>query len=314
MTTRTLILGSEGFLGSRLARTLAARGTPLRLFDLRVAPIAEAEVDYVEGNLFNDDDLRRALDGVDTVLYFASMSVPASSANNAPIEIETNVLATVRLLQLMASQGVTRLGYPSSGGTVYADSIIPHVETEALRPTSPYGLGKVIVEQAIHYFGERHGLSYQIWRIANPYGDETRAHTVQGVIDAFLHRIAEGKPVRIWGNGTAVRDFMFVDDVVMAIATLLETAPAWGETVNIGTGRGVSLADILEIMREETSLPVSVESVTGYAGTAHAVLNVEKLQRLTQLGPPRGIRLGIREAWRRRCAAGMAPRPTGESR
>lgn len=297
---RAVVFGGGGFLGSQVARWLAGRGHTVRVFDLRPPKLVPGVlVDYREGNFLNPSDVDAALaDGVDLVLHFVSTTVPASSANNVPVEIESNVAATVRLLDLMVRRGVHRIGFPSSGGTVYGSASEPHREDESPRPTCPYGLGKLIIEDLLRFYRDQRGIDYQIWRIANPYGDDARLHVAQGVIDAFLHRIRAGQAVTIWGDGSAVRDFIFVDDVASAIGQLVE-GDAWGEIVNIGTGRGCAIAEAVDVIREVVARPVQIERRQGYTGPARAVLDSSKLRRITGWEPSYDLTAGVREAWRR---------------
>jgi UDP-glucose 4-epimerase len=307
MTKRFVVLGGNGFLGARLVRILKSRGHEVTVFDLR-APEVSARVpgvDYREGNFLNLHDIDAALDGgAEAVLHFISTTVPATSIGNVGIEIETNVAPTVRLLDQMVKQGIRRIGFPSSGGTIYGASTHRHREDETPRPTCPYALGKLLIESLLRFYRDQHGVGHQIWRISNPYGDAGRLHQAQGAIDAFLHRIRAGRKVTIWGQGTAVRDFIFVDDAAAAIGKLLETEAAWNEIVNVGTGRGASIAEVLEIIQRTVDRPVQVEHIAAYTGPQHAVLEVEKLRRL--IGPPhaRDLAEGIREAWQRLSALG----------
>ena len=298
MKFRILVLGGGGFLGSQAARWLAAHGHRVRSFDLRPPRVAAEGIEFVEGNFLNPSDVNAALADIDTVLHFISTTVPATSIDNVPLEIESNVAATVRLLDLMAKRGIRRLGFPSSGGTVYGESAAPHREDEPPRPTCPYGLGKVLIESLLRYYREQRGIDYQIWRIANPYGDPARLHTAQGVVDAFLHRVRDGQPLSIWGEGSAVRDFVFADDVGAAIGLLCES-PAWNEIVNVGSGRGTSIAEVVEIVRGVVGRPVQVNRVEGYTGPTQAVLDSSKLQKLTGWRPAWALQDGIAEAWRR---------------
>lgn len=304
MSLRVLVLGGGGFLGGHLARWLAVRGHRVRIFDLRLPDGFSATegppIELVEGNFLNAADLDAAFDGgIDLVLHFISTTVPASSIDNVPVEIESNVAATVRLLDLMAQRGIQRIGFPSSGGTVYGASTEAHVEHEQPQPTCPYGLGKLLIENLLHFYREHRGIDHQIWRIANPYGDITKLHTAQGAIDAFLHRVRADQPISIWGDGSAVRDFVFADDVATAIGRLLE-GDAWGEIVNVGRGQGASIAEVVGIIQSVVGRPLRVHRLEGgYTGPASAVLDSSKLHRLTGWRPAYDLPAGIAEAWRR---------------
>lgn len=303
MSERVLVIGGGGFLGRHITRRLVSSGRRVRVFDLRLpssSPDLEATglVEYAVGNLANDADLDAALEGVDTVLHLVSTTVPSTSLHSVLVEVEGNVAATARLLDAMVRKGVRRVGYPSSGGTIYGASEVAHREDDELRPTCPYGLGKRLIEDMIRFFGAERGLEYQIWRIANPYGDTSKLHTSQGVVDAFLQRIRAGRPIEIWGAGAAVRDFVFVDDAVRAIGLLLERE-VWNETVNVGTGIGTSLADVIATIREAVPKSFSVHHQDAYTGPSHSVLDVSKLRSMTGFSPEFDLRRGIGEAWRR---------------
>jgi UDP-glucose 4-epimerase len=297
------VFGGGGFLGGQVTRWLAARGYEVRVFDLhlpKVLPVpAGPTVEYVEGNFLNPADVDAALSGgVDIVLHFISTTVPASSIDNVSVEIETNVAGTVRLLDQMVRHGIRRIGFPSSGGTLYGVSAQPHAEDEEPHPTCPYGLGKLLIENLLHYYRDHREIEFQVWRIANPYGDATKRHMAQGAIDAFLHRLLAGQPISIWGDGTAVRDFVFADDVAAAIGLLIERN-VWGEIVNIGSGRGASIAEVVEIIRRVVPMPLQVNRLDGYTGPAHAVLDCGKLRGLTGWTPQFDLGDGIAEAWHR---------------
>jgi UDP-glucose 4-epimerase len=306
VSTRALVLGGGGFLGGLVSRWLLQNGYRVRLFDLRApawstSPSARGDagaLEIFEGNFLNGSDLDRALDGVELVLHFVSMTVPATSVDNVSIEIETNLAATVRLLDRMVARGIKCIGYPSSGGTIYRAAAHPHREDEPPGPTCPYGLGKLLIEETLHYYRAHKGIETQIWRIANPYGDAAKLHLAQGAIDAFLLRILQGQPITLWGDGSAVRDFVFGEDVAAAIGALLERG-AWGETVNIGAGAGVSIASALEVIRATVDRPVLLQQVAGYTGPLHAVLDSTKLKQLTGWAPRYDLQSGIAEAWQR---------------
>jgi UDP-glucose 4-epimerase len=170
--------------------------------------------------------------------------------------------------------------------------------TNHREPTCPYGLGKLLIEDLLRFYHEHRGIDYQTWRIANAYDDTSKLHTAQGAIDAFLHRVRSGQPVAIWGDGSAVRDFVFADDVAAAIGLLLE-GDAWGEIVNVGRGRGASIAEVLGIIESVVGRPLGVHRLEGYTGPACAVLDSSKLRRLTGWIPAYDLPSGIAEAWRR---------------
>jgi UDP-glucose 4-epimerase len=285
-----------------MAEHLAGAGHSVRVLDARLPAPSErrpAGVEYLEGNLLNSSDLDAALSpGADIVLHFVSTTVPASSVDNVPVEVETNVLATVRLLDAMLRHGIRRLGFPSSGGTVYAETGTPHREDEVCQPTCPYGLGKLLIEELLRFYGERRGLEYQIWRISNPYGDRTRRHRMQGVVDAFLHRVRDGELIQLWGDGRAARDFIFIDDLALALELSLLKG-TWNQTYNVGTGYAASVMEVLQIIEQVVGRSLRVERFSTYTGPARSVLDPSKLKESTGWEPSFDLQAGIQLAWKR---------------
>jgi UDP-glucose 4-epimerase len=297
-----VVLGGSGFIGSAVAFRLVADGHAVRVVDTRLPAPTEQRtpgIQYQEGNLLNASDLDSALsDGVDVVLHLVSATVPATSLDNVAVEVEANLLAAVRVLDAMVRKSIRRIGFPSSGGTVYRDGPEPHREDERCQPTCPYGLGKLLIEELLRYYAQQRGIEYQIWRISNPYGDRTKRHRMQGVIDAFLHRVRDGETLRVWGDGAAERDFIFIDDLASGLAACLERAP-WNEVYNLGTGTATSVRDVLRTIENITGRPPRVESVPSYVGPARSILDPGKLMGATGWSPGFDLQRGIATAWAR---------------
>ena len=295
-----VVLGGSGFIGTAVASRLAADGHSVRVVDTRLPAPSEQRpsgIQYQEGNLLNASDLDAAFsDGVQTVLHLVSATVPATSLDNVAVEVEANLLAAVRVLDAMVRRGIKRIGFPSSGGTVYRDGPEPHHEGERCEPTCPYGLGKLLVEELLRYYAQQRGIEYQIWRISNPYGDRTRRHRMQGVIDAFLHRVRDGEALRVWGDGSAERDFIFIDDLASGLAACLERAP-WNEVYNLGTGTASSVRDVLRTIEKVVGRPPRVENVPSYVGPARSVLDPGKMMRATGWSPGFDLQTGVAAAW-----------------
>jgi UDP-glucose 4-epimerase len=301
MKGKVLVLGANGFLGSHVSAWLAAKGYRLRLFDLNfqhIMPWRSKYVEMIEGNFMNTSDLAAALDGVEMVLHFVSTTVPTSSIDNVSFEVESNVSACARLLELMAQKGVRFIGLPSSGGTVYGDGEFDHKEEDPLKPSCPYALGKAMAESLVQFYGDYRQVNYQIWRISNPYGDTTKLHRMQGVIDVFLQKIANDEEISVWGDGSGVRDFIFVDDVAEAIGKLIQLGVK-NEVVNIGSGEGYSVVEVLKIIREIVGHDFGVSTVNKYVGVSRSVLSIDKIKRLVDWRPNYTLSLGVAEAWRR---------------
>jgi len=302
---RTLVLGAGGFLGGHAARWLAAAGAEARLFDLAVDAIPswvrEAPgIETVHGNLMDDAVLRRALAGVERVLCFVSATVPATSVHAVELELRANVQPTLRLLEAMRDAGVPLVVFPSSGGTVYGDDPprAGFAETAVPRPVGSYGLGKRLLEEILAFESRHGGPSHLILRIANAYGPIAHGHPKQGVIPAFLERVRAGQPVRVWGDGAAVRDYVHAEDVLAALAELL-AAGVRDETLNVGSGTGHDVRALLEIVSEVVGKPLVIEQATDeYTGVRRSVLDISRLRERTGFAPRVDLRSGVAHVWR----------------
>jgi UDP-glucose 4-epimerase len=302
---RVLIRGASGFLGRHVARRLLARGQIVRLQvrrtgrlpdDLRAHPCAE----IVEGDVQDERVVRESLDSVEAVIDFVGSTLPASPAASFRAEVDLTLRPLGLLLDAMEDVGVEQLVVPSSGGTIYGRTEGQKVtEDTRLLPESYYGLGKQVAEEMIRFRGRRPGLEYLILRIANPYGREASATVNQGAVDVFLECASNGRSVDVWGDGSQLRDYIFIDDVVDAVEAALASG-VWNETFNVGTGVGTSLNDLVE----------TVERVTGqrlarrrrgdvYAGVPVNVLDPSRLCGATGWSPRYDLQAGIEEAWNR---------------
>jgi UDP-glucose 4-epimerase len=133
----------------------------------------------------------------------------------------------------------------SSGGTIYGvPDIVPTPEEAPTNPITAYGISKLAIEKYLALYEFLYGLQYRVLRVANPFGPYQTALKNQGVIAAFLHGAMDGKPIQMWGDGSVIRDYIYVGDVVDAL-TLAATHEGIGRIFNIGSGEGRSLNDIV---------------------------------------------------------------------
>lgn len=257
---RVLVLGAGGFIGSHLVDALVARGYPVRALD-RFAPNVpplfrhDPAIELVNANFLNRGDLTEALDGVDTVVHLVSTTNPATAENDPLIDIETNVRGSVQLFDQCVKSGVRRVLYTSSGGTVYGDrfSDAPISETDPTLPVSPYGIGKLSVENYLRYFRRKFGLDSVSFRIANPFGERQPFWKKQGVIPIFLEAIMHRRPITVMGDGSMTRDYVYVTDVAGMIADSVGRIAAH-DVYNLGSGVAISVNDVIGAIEHVTGI------------------------------------------------------------
>lgn len=255
-----VVVGANGFLGSHLVDALAARGHNVTAFDRFTEDqqfVAEG-VKRVEGDFMNRSDLMRALDGQEQVFHFLSTSSPATSENDPTLDVETNVVGSIALFQVAVEAGVRRIAFASTGGAIYGDQNALRITEESIpMPISPYAIGKLTIEGYLRYFERKHGLQSVSFRISNPYGPRQHPHKKQGVIPIFLQQIAEGMPITVLGDGTMMRDYIYVGDVARMIVETVNRTPAF-PVYNVGSGHGTSVNELVGLAREITGRRVVV--------------------------------------------------------
>lgn len=256
------IFGANGFIGRHLVRRLAAGAEKVRAvsrhFDPAFAQEMGKRVDLVQADLGDDISMASCLQDLRVVVQLVSTSSPGLENRYALSDIRENVIPQVQFVQGCITAGVERLVFLSSGGTVYGQpEQLPIPETHPTRPLSSHGMTKLVVEQYIAMYGRLSGMEHVILRVANPFGPGQTFRKGQGLIPALVSRHEQGLPIRIIGGGAAVRDFIYIDDLMDAIERAMHRAEAANRTLNIGSGEGRRIIDVID--RVESVLGVRFE-------------------------------------------------------
>jgi len=245
-------VGGNGFIGTHLVDRLVESGNAARIYDRspsRFRPTPK-DAEYLEGELGNHGLIREAVEGAEVVYHLVSTTLPKTSNDDPIYDVRSNLVDTIQLLECCVEAGVRKVIFSSSGGTVYGPPrSLPITEEHPTEPISSYGVVKLAIEKYLGLFRHLHGLDYAALRISNPYGPYQNPEGQQGAISVFLHRIHGGRPITIWGDGTVVRDYLYVSDLVEALvlAARVETR---AKVLNVGSGRGHSLNDLLRVISE----------------------------------------------------------------
>jgi UDP-glucose 4-epimerase len=258
---KCLVIGANGFLGSHLVDELVRLGHEVTAFDRFSAQLpvyAAAGVRQFAGDFMNQADVTDAVAGQDFVFHFVSTTTPATAENDPILDVRTNVASSIELFQHCVDAGVQKVFFASTGGAVYGDQPGVRLTEEALPlPVSPYAIGKLTIEGYLRYFGVKHGLDSVSFRISNPYGPRQRANKKQGVIPIFLHRLANGRPLTVFGDGSMIRDYLYVTDAVRMIAATVGS-PTAHSVYNVGSGTGTTLSEVLAIIARVTGIEPEV--------------------------------------------------------
>lgn len=264
---RIFLTGGSGFIGRNTIPALLLRSCPVIALE-HIHPIVPQAADglrVVRGSIDRPGrKLREEIGSCDTLLHLAGASTPASTAMDPSLDVRANLLATLALLQAASGTRIKRIVSISSGGTIYGvPAYIPIDEGHPTIPTSPYGVVKLAIEHMIRLWAVQHEITYIILRVANSYGPHQNAIGDQGVIGAWLYRVMSDRQLVVWGDGSIVRDYIYVGDVAEALAIGCTQANLASGTYNIATGTGTSLLEIAQILAEVTGRTVKLQFELG---------------------------------------------------
>jgi UDP-glucose 4-epimerase len=247
------IFGGGGFIGSAIADRLLLDGHQLRIFERpRVEPYrkfdAHEHVEWMTGDLLSIHDLTTAIDGADVVFHLVSTTLPKSSNDDPIYDVQTNLVATLQMLNAMVARKVPKIVFISSGGTIYGKPVyLPIDERHPTEPQVSYGITKLAIEKYLLMYERLYGIKAVILRVANPYGRRQRVETAQGAVGVFIDRALKGLPLEIWGDGSVTRDYLYISDVAEAFAHAMEYG---GErsVFNVSSGNGTSLNELIDLI------------------------------------------------------------------
>ena len=297
---KALVLGGNGFIGSHVVDALVAAGHEVRTFDRsseKYRP-ARPQVDYFQASFNDVPALAEALEGVGVVYHLISTTVPSTSNKDPQSDVSSNLLGTLRLLELVRDTRVSRFVFLSSGGTVYGrPDRVPISEDHPLRPLCSYGVVKVAIENYLHMFAELYGLKAVVLRPSNPYGERQGHAGVQGIIGTVFGRVLTGQPVEVWGDGRVVRDYLHVSDLAR-LCVLAGESKVCG-TFNAGSGQGISINDLIERIFSICCRRVEVLRGEGRAfDIPEVVLGIDRAREVFGWRPEVPLDEGLERTWR----------------
>ena len=241
-----LVLGGGGFLGTNLCRRLVASGLRVRAFGRRALfPRALDGAEWLPGDFSDAAAVAAAVETTDVVFHLIHGTTPQSANLDMAADLQHNIVPSLTLLDLSRKLGVQRIVFVSSGGTVYGKAKdVPTPETAATDPITAYGISNLALEKYLALHEHLYGLSYRVLRVTNAFGPFQVALKNQGIIAAVISRALRNESVEIWGDGSVVRDFVFVDDIMDALeAAAADQSEA--RIFNIGSGQGRMLRDVI---------------------------------------------------------------------
>lgn len=265
---KCLVLGGGGFIGSHLCDELLNKGYEVTIFDKtnfskkNITHILN-KIKIIEGDFNNEIDLSGSLKNVDYVFHLVSSTLPATSNENPVYDAETNLISSLKLFKECSENKIKKIIFISSGGTVYGiPEKIPIRENYHSNPICSYGIIKKTIEEYLFMFEKIYGLDYYIFRLSNPYGERQNPSAAQGAIAVFINKVINNEKITIWGNGEIVRDYIYISDVAQALYSA-QRFDLSEKIFNIGTGTGIALNELLNMISKVVNYEFQVEYVEG---------------------------------------------------
>ena len=298
------ITGATGFLGSHLVCKLPELG-PFNLRALtrtlsRTQPTDSRTVEWMQGDLAMADNCVEFVRGLDVIVHLAHANTPLTSDRHLPGDVQASLLPSLNLIEAIRAVGTRpHVVFASSGGSIYADcgEQRPHQEDDPCVPQSSYGIQKLAIELYLHLAARKGWLTATSLRIGNAYGSLLPAQRKQGFIGVALSHVVRGEPIPIFGNPDNIRDYVHIDDVARAFALAATPRKVWN-AFNIGSGRGLSVLDILHAIESILGGSVPVQFVESSSPADQlipwSVLDIGRAKRELGWAPVIAFEDGIR--------------------
>jgi len=278
---RTLVTGAAGFIGSNLVDRLLAQGHQVVGIDnlstgdagnleeaFRVNRLMPGRFTLLELDVLAPE-LKDIVAGTnpDVIFHLAAQIDVRVSVRDPKFDAHNNVLGTINLCEAARHGGVRRIVYAASGGSRYgAPTNLPVGESSHVDPQSPYAVAKVAGEMYLRAYAGMYGLEPICLALSNVYGPRQNPHGEAGVIAVFGSAMTVGRNVTVYGDGSATRDYVFVDDVVNAFMRAGQAPAGTSGVYNIGTGKQATVAEVhrlISAMLDGSPPPLYAEARTG---------------------------------------------------
>lgn len=292
---KALVTGATGFIGTAVTTALARRGHHVTAFSRGEPPSCfSPAVSSLKVAPLEDYDWAHCLEGIDVVFHFAWSTVPNSSNNDPPRDASENIVGTLRLLEAIRRSGKIRFVFPSSGGTVYGKlSTVPVDESHPTRPTCAYGVSKLAIEKYISFYCQLGWLDGIALRISNPFGPRQIPSQSFGAVAQFIANAIKNEPITIYGDGSVIRDFLFIDDLAEAIVAAGEARGGY-DVMNVGAGVGHSLMDVIAAIEAVLGRSLIVRHAPARNfDVPISVLDISRARAVLNWGPRVPFRDGI---------------------
>lgn len=270
-STKVLVTGGAGFIGSHVTRMLLDAGhtvTILDNFSHGYRENVDKRAKLVIGDIADPQKAKTALKEIDAVIHMAGLIVVPESVEDPAKYCQNNVLGTVKFLNTMKEAGVKKIIYSSSACVYGTPDKLPIKEDASLRPDNPYGATKASVEAYLQAYHACFGFDVTILRYFNPYGPGKLYPPITHAIPNFVMATLAKKPIPLYWKGEQIRDFIYIDDLAQAHIDVLNLSGF--NIFNLGMEKGVKVKDVVEMIFDILGYRVPINDLGERPGDVHA--------------------------------------------
>jgi UDP-glucose 4-epimerase len=299
MTDERILVIGKGFLGCAVARALSQQKFRVTILSPRAESSERSgEPTVVRGSQADERLVDGLLQKHTSVIHAAWGTTPGSSAGRPTVEASVALAPWISFLETLERFPSTRILFLSSGGAIYGNPIqLPASEDSPLQPLSYHGAGKAAAELFLRTLRAAGANPPTILRPSNVYGPGQPWRTGFGVLRHLLQCVIEHKPFPLWGDGSQVRDYLYVDDFVEAVVRLIRHQRVSG-TFNVGSGSGASLLELIAVVENVTGRPVRIESHARLeTDVGRIVLDIGRIRDAIGWAPTTSLPEGIARMW-----------------
>ena len=262
---KILILGGSGFIGKNLSEKMLEKKHEIIILDSDIDFDFFKKLGVPEKNLYQVDLLEiknypvNFFKGVDIIFYLVNFTTPFLNIEETKEAYKKDVSVCIDVLEISRKNDIKKVIFSSSGGTIYGNlDNTSDREEDVTNPINYYGISKLALEKIILMYNQLYNMNNIILRISNPYGKYQNSDKV-GIISIFLRKILDNEKIEIFGDGTNVRDYIYIGDLMDIFCKIIEKDSYSYNIFNIGSGEGKSILDIINAIKKITNLNFNIE-------------------------------------------------------
>jgi UDP-glucose 4-epimerase len=251
------VIGANGFIGSHLVIKLMdiVNIDKLCLFgrsEKSNVEILNAKIEYYQIDLKHNQSYINKLKNLDLIFYLASDTIPSNSWNSPMIEFSDNIIPFIEFLETIKNTRLKKIIYTSSAGTIYGPSLKKLSEKSFTAPFSPYGIGKLAMEHFLEYYRVNYNINYDIYRISNVFGPNQDISKGLGLINTIIENLIKRKETTIFGNGKAIRNYIYIQDVVDVLCYSVNSSFFESNILNVASNQNYTINQIIKLIEKES--------------------------------------------------------------